>query len=293
MCFGASLFLAQGIAESLLGPVFGWLSSAVGEPIAAYPYMMLAGVMGATIVALRTVDDAPWSAVGFGDHAWALRSLVNGKLLGICAMGATVGVLFALGLLHFDGVPALDGSASPLSAWIATAVRTLALLAPAALWEELLFRGYLWHVARDAGGPRVALWSTSVAFALLHLGNPGATVRTVMLVGIAGLCLGVIRERFASLPAAWLAHLAWNWTMAGALHVEVSGLPFATPVYRAVLTGPSWLTGGSWGPEGGAIAGLIMTSALLWFEWPRRNELLLPHMTRRHSGAIATVATRS
>jgi membrane protease YdiL (CAAX protease family) len=293
VCFGASLFLAQGVAESLLGPVFGWLSVVVGEPIAAYPYATLLGVVGATVVALRMVDDAPWSAIGFGDDAWRIRSLVCGKLLGLSAIAVTTGILFGAGLLHFAAVPSLDGSTSASSAWMATAVRATVFLAPAALWEELLFRGYLWHVARDAAGPRTALWSTSIAFALLHLGNPGASVRTLTMVLIAGLCLGVIRERLASLPAAWLAHLAWNWMMAAALHVEVSGLPVASPVYRAVLTGPAWLTGGTWGPEGGVIAGLVMMSVLLWFEWPRRYERLLPFVRRPHSASVAAVASRS
>jgi hypothetical protein len=68
-----------------------------------------------------------------------------------------------------------------------------------------------------------------------------------------------------------MAHLAWNWTMAAVLHVPVSGLSFATPGYRAVLDGPAWLTGGTWGPEGGIMAALIMTGALLRAEWPRRH----------------------
>jgi membrane protease YdiL (CAAX protease family) len=293
VCFGASLFLAQGIAESLFGPLFNWVSAVVGEPIAAYPYTTLLGLFAATAVALRMVDDAPWSAVGLGDGAWRIRALVGGKLLGLCAILTTSGGLYALGLMRFDAVALLDGSAPTAAAWFGTAVRATLLLAPAALWEELLFRGYLWHVARHAAGTRVALWSTSVAFALLHLGNPGVTLRTLTLVCIAGVCLGVIRARFDSLPAAWFAHLVWNWTMAAVLHVEVSGLSFATPLYRAVLEGPTWLTGGSWGPEGGAIAGLIMTGGLLLFEWPRRFDLLLPHMRRERSASMAAIAMRS
>jgi hypothetical protein len=67
-----------------------------------------------------------------------------------------------------------------------------------------------------------------------------------------------VREHTGSLPAAWGAHLAWNWIMAAVLHVPVSGLPFDTPGYRAVLQGPAWLTGGGWGPEGGAVALVVM-----------------------------------
>jgi hypothetical protein len=49
--------------------------------------------------------------------------------------------------------------------------------------------------------------------------------------------------------------------MAAVLHVPVSGLPFATPGYRAVITGPDWLTGGSWGPEGGVLAAFVLGGA--------------------------------
>ncbi|MDQ8160926.1 MAG: hypothetical protein P3C12_16095, partial [Gemmatimonadota bacterium] len=66
----------------------------------------------------------------------------------------------------------------------------------------------------------------------------------------------------ASLPAAWSAHLAWNWVMAAVLHMPVSGLPFATPGYRAVVQGGEWLTGGAWGPEGGMMAVLVLGGAL-------------------------------
>jgi len=98
---------------------------------------------------------------------------------------------------------------------------------------------------------------------LVHLMNPGAGVRTTLIVMLAGWCLCIVRER-AGLPAAFTAHLAWNWVMAAVLHVPVSGLPFATPGYRAVVDGPVWLTGGSWGPEGGAVAALVLGGAAVW-----------------------------
>jgi hypothetical protein len=99
-----------------------------------------------------------------------------------------------------------------------------------------------------------------VTFGAIHLMNPGAGVRTTLIVVLAGWCLSLVRERLG-LPAAWTAHFAWNWVMAAVLHVPVSGLPFATPGYHAVLTGPEWLTGGTWGPEGSALAALVLGGA--------------------------------
>ena len=241
----------------------------VGEPVASFPWTNLAGVWVGTVVALRMVDEAPWSAVGLSSESWRVGRLTIGVALGTLLIGVVAGTLLAAGYLRFERVPELvDAMAgniveNPVTEWCATAVRVLALLAPAALAEELVFRGYLWTVAEESWGPRVALWSTSGLFGVTHLSNPGAGVRTTLLVILAGLALGTLRQRTGSLPAAWLAHLAWNWIMAAVLHVPVSGLPLASAGYRGVLEGPSWLTGGSWGPEGGAVAGVAMGGALL------------------------------
>jgi len=297
LVFGATLFLAQGIAESLVGPLFTVISGAVSEPVPAYQWVMLVAVFAACVVALRSVDESPWDAIGLGDGAWRMRALSHGALLGGCAVAATTVGLLLVGALRLEHSPLLDGSVSMWRAWSGTAIRLVLMLAPAAMWEELIFRGYFWNVAERAGGVTVARWSTATAFAGIHVLNPGANVFSLAAVLLAGLCLGLIRERMRSLPAAWAAHLAWNWTLAAVVHAPVSGLAFATPGYRAVLTGPAWLTGGVWGPEGGAIAILVMTVALLrWHRSPRRISPTTQALTQsgRDTGVSnAAIVTRS
>jgi membrane protease YdiL (CAAX protease family) len=111
-----------------------------------------------------------------------------------------------------------------------------------------------------------------VLFGVLHLNNPGATVASVLVVIISGLLLATVRIRLNSLYAAWMAHLAWNWTMAVPFHALVSGIRFDAPGYRAVTAEPSWLSGGAWGPEGGLIAAIGMTFGLAYFYARRRRE---------------------
>jgi membrane protease YdiL (CAAX protease family) len=125
-------------------------------------------------------------------------------------------------------------------------------------------RGYPFLVLREAAGPGLAVALTSVVFGVLHLQNPGATVASVAVVTLAGVFLAGVLLATGSLWAAFTAHLAWNWTMSGLLHAAVSGLPFATPDYRVVDAGPDWLTGGAWGPEGGAGAAGGMLLALIY-----------------------------
>jgi uncharacterized protein len=262
--FGVTWILTQGIFESLAGPLFGLLARAAGEPIPMYPFSMLVGVLAGCWAGLRAFDDVPWSVLGMGEGTWRARPLLTGAALGTAAILLTTAALWVAQQLRFEAV-------SPMAyvgdSWGGTALRLMLVLAPAALWEEIAFRGYLYAAAIEATpagqGPRLARTASSVAFGLVHLMNPGAGVRTTLIVMLAGWCLCVVRER-AGLPAAFTAHFAWNWVMAAVLHVPVSGLPFATPGYKAVVTGPAWLTGGAWGPEGGIVAALVLGGAALW-----------------------------
>ena len=138
------------------------------------------------------------------------------------------------------------------------------VLLPAAFFEELFIRGYVFAVLRRAGGWRLALIVTSVVFGLLHAWNPGADAQSILAVTVAGFFLGAILLATRSLYAAGAAHFAWNWVMAGALHIAVSGVSSGDVDYRTVETGPDWLTGGPWGPEGGLAAVALMFVGILY-----------------------------
>ena len=136
-------------------------------------------------------------------------------------------------------------------------------------------RGFAFAVLRRAFGWRLALIATSVVFGLLHAWNPGADAESILAVIVAGFFLGGILLATGSLYAAGAAHFAWNWVMAGALHIAVSGIPSGDPDYRTIETGPDWLTGGAWGPEGGlaAVAAMFVAIFYLYGRYLRTMEL--------------------
>lgn len=263
----AAFSVAWVLANSLLYPLLSLVTVAIVPPPPLYSWLMLVAMASACFLAIEHVDGQTWGALGMKRPAWRLRLLSGGWLLGVLAIGAVLGLLLLTGGQRLVRLP---GGSDSLD-WLRTAGWAMWLLAPAALWEELLFRGYLWRVAEDAAGSRVALWSTSVAFGVVHMMNPGATALTLAIVVVAGVCLGLVRDLTQSLPAAWLAHLAWNWVMAAVAHAPVSGLPFDAPGWRLEPVGPSWWSGGSWGPEGGVVSLFVLLAALgatLW--WRRR-----------------------
>jgi membrane protease YdiL (CAAX protease family) len=171
-------------------------------------------------------------------------------LLGILAIGLPSAVLLLTRQLSLVDAPA--------GSWTDAAVRSTLFLLPASLIEELFLRGYIFATLRRSVGWKWALIGTSVTFGLLHLQNPGAGPESTLLVIIAGFFLGTVVLVTDSVYAAWMAHFTWNWTMAVVMHAAVSGIGMATPNYQIVDSGPDWLTGGAWGPEGGFAAGISM-----------------------------------
>ena len=257
-------FLTLGILETAVALVAG--PAAVNPREALFQWMSLASVVLATWIMLRKVEKLPWSAVGLDRPALTPPLIITGAALGGLTIGVTSLLLLAARMLRID--PTVAGS------WWGQAGRSVLVLLPAAFFEELFIRGFVFSVLRRAWGWRLALVVTSVVFGLLHAWNPGADAESILAVIVAGFFLGAILLATRSLYAAGAAHFAWNWVMAAAMHIAVSGIPSGDVDYRTVETGPDWLTGGPWGPEGGLAAVVMMFVAIfyLYGRYLRRME---------------------
>ncbi|MBI3568191.1 MAG: CPBP family intramembrane metalloprotease [Gemmatimonadetes bacterium] len=199
---------------------------------------------------------ADWAQVGLARAAWRARTALVGLAAGALGILVPSALLLAAHRYAFEAQP-------HTTTWLGCAGTALLLLAPAALVEELAMRGYLLAALRASYGATAAVAVTSLCFALLHLFNPNPTVLSTTTVAIAGVFLAAVRLATGSLVAAWMAHLAWNFAQAAILHAPVSGLPLGASDYRLLDLGPAWLTGGSWGPEGGVAAAVGMVVATL------------------------------
>jgi hypothetical protein len=91
-------------------------------------------------------------------------------------------------------------------------------------------------------------------------------------IALAGIFLGVAFYAPGGIWTAFGAHLGWNTTLA-ALDAPVSGLPFNIPFLDYEPGHPVWLSGGRFGPEGGLMAMVAITLALLVaLRWARKGE---------------------
>ncbi|HZF67949.1 MAG TPA: type II CAAX endopeptidase family protein [Gemmatirosa sp.] len=256
-----ALYAGWMIAGGLLYPLAAGVARGAGVRPELSAWLTLFAAAFATVLLVRRVERRPWADVGLDDRAARPGLLLRGAALGALPILLPSLVLLAAGVLRAQ--PAPDPTPA---AWVDGALRTLWVLVPAALFEELLVRGYPLLVLRESAGTVVALVATSLVFGLLHAQNPGATVASVLVVSLAGIFLGAVRLATGSLWAAFSAHLAWNFVLSGVLHAAVSGTAFPTPGYRVVDAGPDWLTGGAWGPEGGVPAAAGMLTVLWWLQ---------------------------
>jgi hypothetical protein len=86
-------------------------------------------------------------------------------------------------------------------------------------------------------------------------------------VGIP-LAVAYLRTRALWMPVG--IHLAWNFVEGYALGLPVSGLGLPARVFTSVVSGPRWVTGGAYGPEGGVVATGVIVVATFYLLASRR-----------------------
>jgi membrane protease YdiL (CAAX protease family) len=196
---------------------------------------------------------------------WDLRYLTghsgrSGFALGLLAGALTAGTALLISVVV--GHAGWVDDAGTLGDYVRESLKTIAILAPAALAEEALFRGVPMVLLAAAFGRGSAVVGISVLFALAHVPNPNATPLGLGNIALAGVFLGLAFYAPGGIWTAFGAHLGWNSLLA-CLDTPVSGVPFDIPLLDYNAGNPAWLTGGTFGPEGGLAATIALTLAII------------------------------
>ncbi len=221
---------------------------------------LLAAALGAGYLCARFLEGLPWRSLGLTFHSGWLRDLLLGSAIGFATLVMAVGI--AIKGFGFS-LPETEWSAI-----IRSGIGSGILLFVAALAEEAMFRGYGLQTLTRAKLAWVGVLLTSVPFALVHLSNPnvvpGVTFANTALAGI-WLAAAYLRTRSLWLPLG--VHWAWNWALGWFFGLPISGINLVSnPLLQSQDYGPNWLTGGSYGIEGGVACtlALILFTAFLW-----------------------------
>ncbi|MFF8505499.1 CPBP family intramembrane glutamic endopeptidase [Streptomyces anulatus] len=265
--------------------------------------VVLVAMIGGQVVA--TVEGNPWlqlilglvtAVLGVLVYGWVVRrtehrpstevaregaeaAIGRGMLIGVAMFGAVIANIFVNAHYEINGLGSVTG-----------AVGLFGFMAAAAVTEELIFRGVLFRIIEERAGTWIALALTAVLFGASHLLNPNASLWGAVAIAIeAGAMLAAAYAATRNLWVPIGLHFGWNFAAAGIFSVEVSGNNTPQGLLDTVTSGPSWVTGGDFGPEGSVYAvlfGALLTIGFLWLAHRRGN--LVP---RRRADRVTTPTT--
>ncbi|HEY2960806.1 MAG TPA: type II CAAX endopeptidase family protein [Pyrinomonadaceae bacterium] len=222
---------------------------------------MLGAALAAGYLCVRLLEGLPWRSLGLTTHQGWFRDLLIGFAIGFASLVVAVGIATAAGGLRFS----FTGVAAPM---LRSLVGSLLILFVAALAEEALFRGYPLQTLSRAHLAWFGLLLTSVPFGLVHLSNPNVVPGvTLTNTALAGIWLGAAYLRTRSLWFPLGVHWSWNWALGWFFGLPISGIKLVSnPLFKGSDFGPAWLTGGSYGIEGGVACtvALVAFTILIW-----------------------------
>ena len=208
----------------------------------------------------RWLDRRSWRSMGLQWDRLGALDLLFGFLLSIGLVVSVFLVLKASGSLRVDSLAWQEIRWGSLVGTLA--LQLLAVGITVGWWEELVFRGYWLQNLRDGLGYPVAVAISIALYGLLHMGNPNAGWLSGLMIAL----IGVVRiQAWAGSGRLWLGmgmHAGWTFAQGPLFGFGVSGHEGESLV-RHTLDGPTWLTGGPFGPEASLLTIPVVFVALL------------------------------
>jgi hypothetical protein len=258
--FGSQLVVGAVLGVAIIGfsllGAMGWQGDVLEGRLPAWllalsTWLELGVLALATWGFLRFLDRARWRTLGMIRPRW-ISSTLWGVLLGALAIGALAGVFAVAGWAQFHGGWTLEG----------LLVNAVVLL-PAALAEEIAFRGYLLALFARWRGWWLGATASSILFSFAHLLNPSLNFVALVNIALAGLAFALALRVSGSLWLPTAFHFIWNYLLGPVFGLPVSGLTDFSAGPVAQVSGPPVWTGGAFGPEGGLTATLALLSVCL------------------------------
>jgi len=258
-------FVSHPLVRLVLGLVFvvgtmmvagiGW--ELLVKPGAPGPWGKVLGSLVLAVLAMlayaafvRWIERRPITDFG---RRGALREWAIGVALGFAAISLAVAVIASMGGYRITGW-------NPPS----VLVPVLSLAIFSGVVEEIISRGLMFRLLEEWLGSWAALALSALAFGLLHMANPSATLLAAAAISIeAGILLGALYMLTRRLWMAIGLHMAWNFTQGGVYGINVSGIEVQGLLFNT-MQGPPLLTGGAFGAEASLPAIVICTSLGLW-----------------------------
>ncbi len=228
-----------------------------------------------TIVVIKFVDKRSIASVGLGMDKKTPLEIGKGIFISGGMMSSIVVIEYICSMYSFS---LKDNFISSYSYNIGMSI---AIFSIGAFGEELVFRGYIFQTLVEGTNKIIGIIIIAGGFALMHGNNPNITLLALINIFLAGVWLSLAYFRTQSLWFPTALHFSWNFFQNHIFSFPVSGLNFSQYQLGIITqSGPDWFTGGKFGPEGGALATIVLIGAIIITNnnWEKNKNLSFPHV---------------
>ena len=256
---GIFLLIATACNTVITAPIMALVKQFPELPIQTVgAYIFYGTTTLAVWLMLHFVDKRPFISIGLKVKAHAGKELFQGIVFGSGMMSVIFAIEYATGMVYieFRDISMQQG--------LVIFMNSVFLYVIVGYGEEFLFRGYMFQTFVEGSNKIIATLSISLLFAIAHSKNPNVSTFGLINVGLAGIWLSLA---YFKTQALWLPiglHISWNFFQGFVYSFPVSGTTSEREqIGKAIVNGPDWLTGGTFGPEGGALATLVLIIGML------------------------------
>jgi len=195
----------------------------------------------------------------------AVREYCIGMAIGTAILLMVIGVMWISGVFHILGVNSWTVLIAPFAEFLLVAC-----------FEEILFRGIIFRIVEKSLGTSKSLLISAALFPLAHMPNAGFSWLAFAVTAAAGLmfCAAYMQTRRLWLPIG--IHFAWNFMSDAVFSLTTSGNQ-AKGLLQAQLTGPTWLSGGTYGIEASLLSLLVIATLTIYLL--RRASIVNPSIS--------------
>ncbi|GJL95420.1 MAG: hypothetical protein DHS20C05_18250 [Hyphococcus sp.] len=231
-------------------------------------------------LARRFLDKQTFASMGLQINNRTFGDLIFGFFLSGAMAAAVFFIMLANGWIEYSGI---NWGGTPDAAAASSLAATLSFVGFGSLgfflvlhtvvswWEEIVFRGYLLQNMIAGLGLIIAIILSCILYGAVHAMNPNATILSSAIIVLFGF-LRIFG--FLATKMLWLSmgmHIGWNFFQGPIFGYPASGHETITLVQQSP-TGPDWLSGGAFGPEGSVVTiPVIGLAILIMWIWSRRK----------------------
>lgn len=254
---GQGIFMLPGVTlVSIMEISSGEISMEIDGSSTSNPWMILltqgAGTIGgiaATLVVWRAINKKYPPELGLRGQG---KDLFFGLVLGAVSITVIFFVLLATG-----NITLLNSLLSPQITLFTFTYLILFILV--GFFEEMFFRGYVMKTMAERGNNKWVIYVVSaLVFSIVHGTNPNVSIFGLINIALVGILFAYMFDVTRSLLLPIGYHITWNFFQGNVFGFPVSGTaPYG--MYGVDISGGNdFLTGGSFGLEGGLLATLLI-----------------------------------